>query len=63
MHESSGGLSSSPRSIALSINRKGSANGIADFSGPLALALYRVRPQWHDKLQLRGIDKPQPRWR
>ena len=42
--------------------RKGGANGIADFFGPLARACYRVRPQWLDKLQPRGVDEPQPRW-
>ena len=43
--------------------RKGSANGIADFSCPFSRACYGVRQQWLAKLQPRAAAKPQPLWR
>ena len=57
MHESSGSLSLSPRSTALEF-RKGSTNGIADFSGLFSRAFYRVQPQLYEKLKPREVDNP-----
>ena len=43
--------------------RKGSANGVADLTGPLARACYGVHLlQKLDELQPRGVDKSPPCW-
>ena len=63
MHEFSGSLRSSLRSIAHSSTAKRNANDVDDFSGPLTRACYGVRPQWLHNIQRRGVDKPQLRWR
>ena len=59
MHESSGSLSSSPFDCTLEY-RKGSANGIANFSGPFSRARYGVRPQLLENFNLVGLTIPNP---
>ena len=63
MHESSGGLSSSLRSIAHSSTAKAAPTASPIFQAFFSRACYGARPQWLEKLQPRGVAKPQPRWR
>ena len=62
MHESSGSLSASPRSIEHSSIANAAPMATPIF-WPARQSLLRSTPQWLDKLQPRGVDKAQPRWR